>query len=140
MSIPASNIKVIFIGAICFVLWGGYNIGKASYTALSWAKTEGTVVDFEHNTWSCGKGVGTCYQLIVGYYAGKTYYTVNSDKKFNHDMPTHLQDTKVTVYYSPANPAEAVLGGSYGPMNYGIILFLIGVIVLFIFWVKRERK
>ena len=140
MAISKGNIRAIFIGAICFVLWGGYNIGKASYTALTWTKAEGTVVDFEHNTWSCGKGVSRCYTLIVGYNAGEAYYTVNSNKKYNNDMPTHLQGKKVTVYYSPTAPTEAVLGGSYGPMNQGIALFLIGSVVLFILRLKRDRK
>lgn len=139
MAISSGNIKVIFIGAICFVLWGGYNIAKASYTAISWTKAEGTVVDFERHTWSCGKNIGECYSLIVGYYAGKDYYTINSDKKFNNDMPKHLTGSKIPVYYSPSIPSDALLGGSYGPMNKGIILFLVGCVVLFIFWVIKQR-
>jgi hypothetical protein len=134
-----ANIKVVFFGAICFVLWGGYNVAKSSYIEITWTKVEGTVVDFERNTWSCGKHISTCYELIVGYQAGKKTYTVNSKKKFNHDKPTHLLNEKVVVYYSPANNTEAILGGSYGPSRYGMILFLAGCVVLIIFWVMRKK-
>ena len=135
-----TNIKVIFIGAIIFVLWGGYKIAMASYTAMTWEKTEGTIVDFERNTWTCGKGVSECYNLIAGYHAGNDYYTVLSDKKYSRHKPSHLLDAKVVIYYSPLNPAEAVLGGEYGPMNGGIILFLIGLGVLLVFWFVRKKE
>ncbi len=138
-SMSPANIKVIFIGAVCFVLWGGYNIAKSSYTAFTWTKTEGTVVDFERNVWSCGKGIGECYTLIVGYQVGGNSFTANSNTKFNHIEPTYLLKQKFDVYYSSGNPANAILGGSYGPMRHGIWLFIIGCVVLFIFWLKRKR-
>ena len=139
MAIPKENIKVIFIGAIVATLWGGYNIAKSIYVSFTWEQTQGVVVDFEKNVWSCGKNIGECYELIVGYHAGKDYFTVNSKKKFNYDPPKHLMHEKVTVYYTPENPAEAILGDGYGPMNYGKILFFIGIGVLFIFWIVRKR-
>lgn len=136
-----ANIKTIFWGAVFATLWGGYNIGKSVYTSFAWDKTEGIVVDYERNTWSCGKSVSECYSLVVGYHtADKNYFTTTSKKKYNYDPPKHLLDKKVDVYYSPAVPSEAILGGSYGPMNYGIIIFLIGAIVLFIFWVRSKKK
>jgi hypothetical protein len=137
-----TNVKVVFIGAIAFVLWGGYSIAKASYTAIAWNKTEGTIVDLERNVWTCGKGVSECYNLIAGYHARNNYYTVLSDKKFSRNKPSHLLDTKVVIYYDPLNPAEAVLGGEYGPMSGGIILFIVGLIVLLIFWYfwKKEQS
>lgn len=134
------NIKVVFIGAICFVLWGGYNIGKASYIAVTWTKTEGTVVDFERYTWKCGKLSSECYTLIVGYQADKASFTVTSDKKFNSNKPVHFLKNKVPVYYSPSNPVDAILGGSYGPLGNGVILFLVGCVVLIILWVIRKRN
>ncbi len=134
-----ANIKVVFIGAICFVIWGGYNIAKVVYTSANWEKTEGIIVDIERHSMSCGKGVGECYSLIVGYHANKNYFTVNSKKKFNRDKPTHLLEESVEVYYSPSDPSDSIISGKYGPQNYGIILFLIGSVVLFVFWVKRKK-
>lgn len=134
------NIKVVFVGAICFVLWGGYNIAKASYTAINWEKAEGTVIDFERNTWSCGKNIGKCFALIVGYNTDKGSFTVISDKKFNYTKPTHLLKDTVVVYYSPTNHADATLGGSYGPMGRGIIVLIVGLVVLFIYWVVSKRN
>ena len=128
-----ANVKTVFYAAIFAVLWGGYNIAKSVYTYTAWEEVQGTVVDFERNTWSCGKSVGECYSLMVGYHAGKDYFTTFSKKKYNYDPPTHLMDEKISVYYSPGNPSEAILGDGYGPMNYGIIIFLIGTLVLFIF-------
>lgn len=136
-----ANIKIVFIAAICFVLWGGYNVAKSSYVAITWTKAEGTVVDFEKNVWSCGKGIGECYNLIVGYHdSHKNYYTVNSKKNFNYDPPKHLMDQKIDVYYRPSKPAESVLGSGYGPMQYGTIMFLLGCVILFIFWVVKKKS
>lgn len=112
----------------------------ASYTAITWNKAEGIIVDFERNTWSCGKGVGECYSLIAGYHADKDYYTVTSDKKFNYNKPKYLLDKKVIIYYSPVNPAEATFGGEYGPMNGGIILFLVGIVIFLVLWFMHKRN
>ena len=135
-----TNIKIIFFAAIIAVLWGGYEIVKSSYTAMTWEKTEGTIVDFERNTWSCGKGVSRCFTPIVGYHVRDNYYTTLAIKKFNNNEPKHLTGNKVVIYYSPLNPAEAVLGGEYGPMNRGILLFIIGSVVLLVFWFLRKRE
>jgi hypothetical protein len=78
--------------------------------------------------------------LIVGYYVGGDNYTVNSNKVFNDNPPTHLMNEKIDVYYYPLTPAESVLGGSYGEKNYGITLFIIGLVVLFIFWLFRKSN
>lgn len=136
----STNAKIIFVMAIGMVLWGGFNFAKAGYTSFAWTKTEGKVIDFEHNVWSCGKGVGECYSLIIGYKAGNKPLTVISKKKFNYDKPTHLLNKQVTVYYSPSNPADAVISGSYGSGQYGVILFLIGVVILFVFWIINKRE
>ncbi|MBM2830352.1 MAG: hypothetical protein HW411_1142 [Gammaproteobacteria bacterium] len=135
-----TNIKVIFLAAIVFVLWGGYKIAKVSYTAIVWQKTEGTIVDLERNTWSCGKGVSKCFSPIAGYHANNDYFTVVSEKKFNRDEPKHLIGNKVVIYYSSANPAEAVLGGEYGPMSGGIIMFLLGTAILIGFWFAKIKE
>ncbi len=139
-SIPAQNIKIIFIGAICAVLWGGYNLARASFYSINWNEAEGTIVDFERHVMTCGKGVGECYSLIVGYHAGDNYFVTDSVKKFSHNQPRHLLDQKVVVYYSPDNNAEAILGGEYGPYRYGLIIFFIGIVVLFLFWIFRKRQ
>ena len=135
-----TNVKVVFIAAIAAVLWGGYEIVKTTYTAFAWEKTEGTIVDFEHNVWSCGKGISRCFTPIAGYHVRDNYYTVLARKNYNHNEPKHLSGNKVVVYYSPLDPADAHLGGEYGPMNHGIIIFIIGIIVLLIFWFMREKK
>ncbi len=135
-----TNIRIVFIAAIVAVLWGGYEIAKATYTAMAWEKVEGTIVDLEHRTWSCGKGVRQCFVPIIGYHVSEEYYTVLAEKKFNRDEPKHLVGSKVDVYYSSHNPADATLGGEYGPMNHGILIFLIGTVVLIIFWFMRGRS
>jgi hypothetical protein len=66
MHIPPASKKIIFIAAIFAVIWGGYNIAKASYVAIAWDKTEGVVIDIEQSTWSCAEDVMRCYELIVG--------------------------------------------------------------------------
>ncbi len=137
---PKENIKVVFFGAIIAVILGGYYISKSIYTSVAWTKSEGIVIDFERHSMTCGKGVGECYSLIVGYPVDKNHYTVTSKSKFSHDKPDHLLDKKLKLHYSPNNPADAVLSGAYGPKNYGIILFLVGAVVLFIFWVVRKRE
>lgn len=135
-----TNMKVLFFGAIIMVLWGGYKISKASYTALAWDKVDGTIVDMERSTWSCGKGVSRCFTPIAGYHVRDNYYTLLADKKFNNTEPKHLVGSKVAVYYSPLNPADAVLGGEYGPMNGGIIIFLLGAVILAVFWFVHRRN
>lgn len=135
-----SNIRVIFFGAIIAVIWGGYEILMTSYTAFTWGKTEGTIVDFERSVWSCGKGVSQCFRPIAGYHVRDNYYTVVAKKSFSNHEPNHLSGEKVVVYYSPLNPSEAYLGGQYGPLNHGIIIFLIGVVVLIIFWFVQKKN
>lgn len=131
------NLKAIFLLAVGAVLWGGYNVGKASWTALTWEKAEGTIVDFEHNTWSCGKGVSQCYSLIAGYHVGKDYYTAVSDRRYNNNMPRHPGGKQVVIYYSARNPSEAIFGGEYGP-NGGIFALLIGGAILGWFWWSKK--
>ena len=134
-----NKITILLFLAILFVAWGGYKIARATYIAISWEKTQGTIVDFERNTWSCGKGVGTCYTLVAGYHAGNNYYTVMSEKKFNYNKPSHLLEKKIDIYYYPLNPAEATFGGEYGSMSGGIILFVVGMVLLVVFWFIRKK-
>ena len=129
----------LFITAIGLVLWGGYKVANAAYIATTWEKAEGTIVDLERHTWTCGKGVGECYSLVAGYHAGKDYFTVSSVKKYNRNKPMHMMDKNMTIYYSPANPSVAVFSGSHGPLGYGIGLFIGGLVVLLIFRVFRNR-
>lgn len=134
-----SKLFTLLLVAFFFVAWGGYKVAKASYIAVTWEKTQGTIVDFEKNTWTCGKGVGTCYTLIAGYHAGKNFYTTPSDKKFNYNKPTHLMHNKVDIYYDPHNPADATFAGEYGSINGGIILVLVGIALLIIFWFLNKK-
>lgn len=80
------------------------------------------------------RGVSRCYELVIGYHAGKDYFTIKSDRKFNHDKPKHFLEKKIPVYYSPVNGAGAVLGGAYGTARHGLFIFLFGSLVLFVFW------
>mgnify|MGYP003629758199 CR=1 FL=1 len=125
-----AKIKVVSIGAICFFLLGGYNVVKIIYSLVNWANN--VVVDFGRHSMACGKGVNEDYALIVGYHASK--------KKFNRDKPAYLLNKKVEVYYSPDNPFDSIISGKYGPQNYRVILFLIGSIVLFLFWLMRQKS
>ena len=136
----SSNIKILFIGAICLALFGGYSVARASYIAMTWNEADGEVIDFEKHTFSCGKGVGECYGIIVGYLANGQAFTASSVKKFNNSKPSHLLHNKITVYYSPDNPGEAILGGEFGPMRNGMWLFIFGSVVLVIFWVVWKKK
>jgi hypothetical protein len=88
---------------------------------------------------SCGKGVGECYSLVVGYHAEDNYFTTNSIKKFSRNKPNHLCEQKVVVYYSPVDNGEAILGGEYVPYRNGLIIFFTGAVVLFLFWIFRKR-
>lgn len=133
------NMAILFITAIALVAWGGYKVANATYIASTWEKTKGTIVDMERHTWACGKGVSECYSLIAGYHAGKDYFTVSSVKKFSRDKPVQMMDKMMTIYYSPTNPSEAVFSGSYGPLGYGIALFIGGLVALLILWVFRKH-
>lgn len=135
-----SNLTVIFIGAIFALVYGGYKVANAAYIATTWEKAEGTIVDLERHTWTCGKGVSECYSLIAGYYAGKDYFTVSSKKKFSRNKPMHMMDKKMTIYYLPNNPSEAVFSGSYGPMGYGLGLLILGVVFLLLFWIISKKS
>jgi hypothetical protein len=68
MAVPSQNIKMLFIGGICGLIWGGYNVAMATYYSFNWHKTQGIVVDFERHSMTCGQGVGECYSLLVGYH------------------------------------------------------------------------
>ena len=132
------NIAILFIGSIAMIAWGGYKVANAAYIATTWDKAEGTIVDLERHTWKCGKGVGECYTLVAGYHAGKDYFTVSSNKKYNRNKPEHMLDKKMTIYYSPINPTEAVFSGSHGPLGYGLGLFIGGLVLLFVSWIARN--
>ena len=136
----STKMKVLFVCAIGLVLYGGYSVTRAAYLTFSWNETEGEVVDFERDTFSCGKGVNQCYALVVSYMAGDHAYRTTSVRKFDYMAPVELLNSGVTVYYSPANPADAILGGAYGPMRYGIWLFLFGVVMLVILWVVKKKS
>ena len=136
----STNIKVVFIAAIGMVLWGGYSVVNSTYIALTWDKVEGTVIDFERHTWSCGKGIGECYALVVGYEANGQAFTTTSVKKYSRSKPSQLLKSPATVYYSSLNPGEAILGGAYGPMRKGIWLLIIGTVILVVFWVVKKRE
>lgn len=138
-TVMENKFKMFFIGALLFTLWGVYKIGLATYTSIAWINTQGVIVDFDRNTWSCGKGVSECYSLIVGYHANNDYFTITGDKKFRN-QPRELHGETVSVYYSPDNPQQAVLGGEYGPLRYGIISFLVGLVMLLISWFFSKRE
>ena len=135
-----ANIKIVFIAAIGFVLWGGYRVAESAYIAMTWDKTEGKVSGFERHVMSCGKGVGECYSLVVSYAVNGRTYTTGSVKKYDRSKPSRLLNTAAVVYYSPVNPQDAILGGAYGPLRYGIWLFIIGSVVLLVFWVVKKRQ
>lgn len=132
------KVKMLLILALVFSIWGSCKIGKATYIAIAWEKTEGTVVDIPRHIWRCGKNQSECYTINVGYYANKEFLTVDSDKIYQ-EPPNHLLDEKVTVYYSSAKPWKAALGGSYGSLDQGIIMFLISG-VMFIIWIFSKPK
>lgn len=138
MQISAANKLVLFVGAIAFVLWGGYNMGKSLYVAATWEEVQGTVTGFERNTWSCGRSVSVCYELVVTYQADGRMHTALSDEKFDHKPPGQLLNKAITVYYNPVNPASAELA-EYGPGGYGAIVFTMGAVVLFVFWLFRNK-
>ncbi|MGK0297169.1 MAG: hypothetical protein ACI9XC_000770 [Gammaproteobacteria bacterium] len=140
MAVPSQNIKALFIGRICALLWGGYDVSRARYYLISWDETEGAVVDFERHVMTCEKGVGECYSILVGNHAGNDYFVTNDNKTFSRDKPIHLLEKKVVVYYSPENPGEAILGGEYGPFRNGATVIFIGVFVLFLSWLVHNRQ
>lgn len=124
------KIKMLLFVAIVLTAMGIYKTGKATYVALAWEKTEGTVVDTPRHTWRCGKGVSECYTINVGFYANNNFITVDSEKTFTN-APGHLLDEKVTVYYSAEDPFNAELGGEYGSKTAGIIFLIVGILLFF---------
>ena len=132
-----TNIKILFVAAILAIIYGSYTIAKTVYVKTAWDEVEGVVVGFERNTWSCGKGIGECYSLVIGYKVNNKTFSINSDKKWNYDPPEHLLKDKVSIYYSPSNPNEAIVGSGFGTNGFFLILF--GSIVLIFFWFARKR-
>jgi hypothetical protein len=138
MAVSSNNIKILFFGGICALFWGGYNVTMATLYSFNWNETEGTVVDFERHTMTCGKGVGECYSLLIGYHAGNDYFVTASNKKYSRNKPMHLAERKVAVYYSPDDTSEAILGGEYGPFNYGLYGILGGMVMMFVSWIAGK--
>ena len=136
----SSNLKVLFVAAIGFVLWGGYRVADSAYITMTWDRADGKVTGFERHVMSCGKGVGECYSLVVSYQVNGRGYSTGSVKKYDRSKPSRLLNTPAVVYYAPGNPGQAILGGAYGPMRYGIWLLLIGCAILFGFWVAKRRR
>lgn len=97
------------------------------------------MVDFERHTMTCGKGVGECYSLLIGYHAGNDYFVTASNKKYSRNKPMHLAERKVAVYYSPDDTSEAILGGEYGPFNYGLYGILGGMVMMFVSWIAGKN-
>ncbi len=132
------KIKIFLFAGLLFMAWGGYKASTAIYTSISWNETRGTIVDFERNTWSCGKGVSECYSIVVGYHVNQDYFTVTGDKNYR-DQPRKLHGKEVIVYYSPDDPHQAILGGEFSPLNISILKFLIGCVLIIIYWFIKKR-
>ncbi|MGB1800752.1 MAG: hypothetical protein ACPHLK_07995 [Gammaproteobacteria bacterium] len=133
------KVKMLLILAIVFSAMGIYNVGKAAYVAMTWNKTEGTVVDTPQHTWRCGKGISECYTINVGFYANNNFITIDSEKTFS-DAPRHLLDKKVSVYFPTADPHKAVLAGTYGSQSGGFIALFAGALMFAIWLVMRQKK
>lgn len=137
---PKDKVKLLLLISLLFICWGGYNVSKAIYTSLAWEKTNGIVVDILQHTFSCGKGVSRCYTLLAGFHVNKDYYTVESDSKYSHNEPKHLNGIKVDVYYPQGQPESAIMGGDYGPGDGGTNLLFVGLIMLVIWFFMRNSN
>ncbi|HSR63448.1 MAG TPA: hypothetical protein VLN56_08595 [Gammaproteobacteria bacterium] len=36
------------------------------------------------------RSVSRCYELVIIYHAGKDYFTIRCDRKFNYNKPKHI--------------------------------------------------
>ena len=135
---PKDKVKVALMLAIVFSVVGIYKIGKVSYTALAWEKTNGVITDFQRHTFSCGRQ-SKCYSLLVAYRANNQVYTVNGEEKFS-DPPKHLGGKDVIVYFSPSNPGEATLGGKYSPLDHGLAALGLGIVMFIVYWFSKDRS
>ena len=123
--------QMLLVLGIGLLLFGIYKSSHTVYSSMMWQKTEGVVVDTVLYNFKCGKQ-SQCYTLKVGFKVNNEIYSVQSDKKYGRDRPTHMNGKKLEVLYSAADPNQARLTGEFGPGNHGPMFFLMGIIFLII--------
>ena len=134
----AKAVFLIFLLAGLGVSYYGYTIYATGEASKSWPTASGTIIESRVVSSQDSDG-GVTYKASIGYsysVSGRTYSsgTVSSGDYGSSDrshaqgvVSDHPLDSKVTVYYDPANPTNALLEPGI-PMFSFLMVTLIGVL------------
>ena len=138
--------KITLIVGIGLLAWSGYTYTKAS-ASQSWPSTQGQVVTSEvkKTTHTSQNGTKWVFKPILKYeysvdnldFTGNrirfTSFEINHEKehKAKREISAYPVGKKVSVFYNPNNPTDAVLVVGVGSRVYmgfglGILLLAIG--------------
>lgn len=127
-----------------FIIWQGYSLLKSGSQSKNWPTAEGYIIDSKVSQELHGsKGYKYKPEVFYSYVVeGKNYSSnsitveqvlYNTPQKPTKVINTYPSSIKVVVYYSPEDPAFAVLNpgiksGGYIITGIGIAFFLIGTL------------
>ena len=145
------SITGVFVGMVARSFW------RAGDAQRRYVRTTGTVLSSEvtqHYNEGTTYGFGIRYRYTV---SGRTFESDryafgqgnSSDGRRNAEqlVRRHPAGSPVTVYYDPAQPAEAVISRTVEPTMYFLLLFLqpfilvgVGMLGAVVFWPWRGRR
>lgn len=102
---------------------------------LNGKKLQGEIVGFTRTSESTLSFSG--YRYVIRFkYANKTLAAESLQTKMGtlEKPPKHKEGERCTVYYNPKYPNKVALAGKYGAEISSLILFLIGVVGLYIYF------
>ena len=140
---------LLFAGIGAFLIYYSFRSRKKAESSQGWPSTSGQVTEarVSHHTSTDADGEAQdSYSPEVRYHyqtGGQEYegskigfglqQSFSSRSKAEQALTSFPQGSQVTVFYNPANPAEAVLerkaGGSTLSLVLGIIFLLVGLCV-----------
>lgn len=119
-------------GAFCYIVVG--SMVKSNYAKLHYGRTEGTVLLSEVESHPDSDGTTYSPHVRYTYQVDGVQYTADrydfmggssGDSSYAHRVVAeNLLKSKVTVYYDPDRPAQAVLRLDVPNMSYFMLLFL----------------
>jgi hypothetical protein len=132
----------LFIAIGCFVVVVGVRMCREARVTWTWPSTEGVVRDTEVVETFCAQNSNKVFQPVVKYeylvnerrHTGKRIKIVDiaSGSKYAHRVvASYPVGAKITVYYNPNSPEEAVLrrgndGNTIGIPFLGLFFVLVG--------------
>ena len=129
---------------IAFGLLGGYGVVK-SLSAQRWETVEGKIVESRASRGSRSRSEP---QIVYEYQvAGRLYksekiaflFVTSSESDVFETVSKYPPDAKVTVYYNPADPAQAVLEPDVS--IFSVLILIAGISLLAAWrWIKRKAK